>query len=483
MNMIKFVCEGHKLEHEVQTAIQIFFPNVHYYPAKEISDEGITVKSGFGDGISYAAFYKDGKLIKEKTEYFNSFESEKEKKRLIKKPVFDVLSSITGYMPKWGMLTGVRPAKNASELIEKGKDKKEIISFFTDKYLANKRKAELAYNIAVSEKFLLDKNNRDDISIYIGIPFCPTRCLYCSFTSYPIDRYVKKADEYLDKLSEEIHFISERTRNKNIVSVYVGGGTPTSLNENQFEKLMNVISNNFDVRNIEFTVEAGRPDTITEKKLSDMKKNGVTRISINPQTMNQKTLDIIGRRHSVKDIKDAFFMARNAGFDNINMDIILGLPDEDEKDVENTMIEIKKLAPDSLTVHTLAVKRASRLKENMDKYDFTSVGNMEKMIDISADYAAKMGLKPYYMYRQKAMIGNFENVGYCKEGKECIYNIEIMEEKQSIISAGCGATTKLYIPKTNELKRSFNVKSVEDYLSRYKEMIERKRVLLDDENF
>jgi oxygen-independent coproporphyrinogen-3 oxidase len=246
---------------------------------------------------------------------------------------------------------------------------------------------------------------------------------------------------------------------------------------------MNVISNNFDVRNIEFTVEAGRPDTITEKKLSDMKKNGVTRISINPQTMNQKTLDIIGRRHSVQDIKDAFFMARNAGFDNINMDIILGLPDENEKDVENTMIEIKKLAPDSLTVHTLAVKRASRLKENMDKYDFTSVGNMEKMIDISADYAAKMGLKPYYMYRQKAMIGNFENVGYCKEGKECIYNIEIMEEKQSIISAGCGATTKLYIPKTNELKRSFNVKSVEDYLSRYKEMIERKRVLLDDENF
>lgn len=481
--MIKYVCEGHSYEHEVQTAIQIFYPNVHYYPVDGISDEGITIKSVLSGGSSYAAFYKDGNLIKEKTEYFDGIENEKEKKRLIKKPVFDVLSEITGYMPKWGMLTGVRPAKNASELMEIGKSKSEIISFFTDKYLASVNKAELAYKIAVSEKNLLGKNNENDISIYIGIPFCPTRCLYCSFTSYPIDRYAKKADEYLDKLAKEIRFVSESTRHKNIVSIYVGGGTPTSLNESQFEKLMNTISGNFDVRNIEFTVEAGRPDTITGKKLEDMKNNGVTRISVNPQTMNQKTLDLIGRRHSVEDTISAFYMARNAGFDNINMDIILGLPGEDLEDVKNTMIEITKLAPESVTVHTLAVKRASRLKENIDKYDLTANDKMEKMIEISADYAAQMGLEPYYMYRQKAMIGNFENVGYCKKGKECIYNIEIMEEKQTIIAAGCGATTKLYIPKTNELIRSFNVKSVEDYLSRFEEMINRKRSLFDNESF
>ena len=226
--------------------------------------------------------------------------------------------------------------------------------------------------------------------------------------------------------------------------------------------------------------ERGKDPRETGKKVAieAMKKAGVNRISVNPQTMNQKTLDIIGRRHSVEDIKKAFYMAKEEGFNNINMDIILGLPQEKAEDVENTMREIQKLAPESLTVHTLAVKRASRLKENILSYDLTAAEEMESMINISSYYAGKMGLAPYYMYRQKAMLGNFENVGYCKKGMESIYNVEIMEEKQTIIATGAGGATKLYNPDKNQLVRVFNVKSVDDYLSRFDEMIERKEIAL-----
>jgi len=481
--MISFICKGHSLENEVQTAIQIFFPNEHYYPKDEVSPQGITVKSVLAENESYAAFYKDGKLLAKKTERIECVSDEKEKKRLVKKTVYLVCGFITGYWPKWGMLTGVRPAKAARELIEAGKNYEMVMEYFTEKYLVNPKKAALAYTVAVSESEILKKNKPEDISIYVGIPFCPTRCLYCSFTSYPIDRYEKKADEYIEKLKEELEFVAKSIHGKNIASVYIGGGTPTSLNEKQFETLMDMLCENFDINGREFTVEAGRPDTITKGKLKAMKAANVSRISINPQTMNQKTLDLIGRRHSVQDIINAFHMANETGFDDINMDIILGLPGEDEKDVENTLRGIKMLSPSSLTVHTLAVKRASRLKENIDLYDFTDAGKIERMLDISADYASEMSLEPYYMYRQKAMIGNFENVGYCKKGMECVYNVEIMEEKQSVIAAGCGAVTKLYIPKTNALKRAFNVKSVEDYILRLDEMTERKRRLFSDENF
>ena len=335
-----------------------------------------------------------------------------------------------------------------------------------------------------AERKILDLNGPNDISLYIGIPFCPTRCLYCSFTSYPIDIYAKKADEYIEKLAIEMKFVSEAVKGRNIRSLYIGGGTPTSLSDEQFAVFMEHVAENFDVKNVgEFTVEAGRPDTITPDKLKAMKDSFVSRISINPQTMNQKTLDIIGRRHSVDDIRRAFFMARENGFENINMDIILGLPDEKTSDVENTMIQLEKLSPESITVHTLAVKRASRLKETINDYGLTAAEEMERMIEISSNYAEKIELKPYYMYRQKAMLGNFENVGYAKDGFESVYNVEIMEERQSVIAMGAGGATKLYNPMKNEISRVFNVKSVDDYLARIDEMIERKRAAFIDKKF
>lgn len=309
-----------------------------------------------------------------------------------------------------------------------------------------------------------------------GIPFCPTRCLYCSFTSYPIDIYKTKVDGYVEALIKELKFLGEKAQGKRLDSIYIGGGTPTSLTAEQLDKIMAAVSETFDLSNIlEYTVEAGRPDTITAEKLKVIKKNGASRISVNPQTMNDETLRLIGRKHTVDDIKRVFYEARSIGHDNINMDLILGLPGEGEAEVKNTMEEIKKLSPESLTVHTLAVKRASRLKETLGEYDLAKAMLMENILGLSAKGAAEMGLAPYYMYRQKNMLGSFENVGYAKKGFESIYNVVIMEETQSIYAAGAGASTKLYDPETDRIERIFNVKNVDEYIGRIDEMIDRKR--------
>ena len=263
--------------------------------------------------------------------------------------------------------------------------------------------------------------------------------------------------------------------NKEIETLYIGGGTPTALEADQLDTLINALFKELDLTNIkEFTVEAGRPDTITKEKLKVMKKHNVTRISINPQTMNDETLVKIGRDHNVNDIVNCFRLARSLGFDNINMDIILGLVDENLDMVRNTLEKIKELNPESLTVHTLAIKRASTLKENLDKYELTRYEEMIKMIELSMEYAKDMGLNPYYMYRQKHMLGNLENIGYAKEGFECIYNIQIMEEKQSNLAIGAGAISKYVYVDEDRIERTDNVKNVELYIERIEEMIERK---------
>lgn len=476
--MINYILKGHTLGHEVQTIIQVFYANMHYYQTDEISADGITVVSDLSDILSRAEVYKNGVLVAQyEVEYSNKDITPREKKRVIKMSLYMCLKELTGYAPKWGMITGIRPAKTVNELFDSGCDQNEARRFLVDKYFASNEKADLTIEVAKAEREILSRNTNGDYSIYIGIPFCPTRCLYCSFTSYPLNQYKKMVDGYLDKLIEEIEFVASRVDKNKLMTIYIGGGTPTSLNEAQLERLLCVVKNSFATNlALEYTVEAGRPDTISREKLEILKKYGVGRISINPQTMNQKTLEIIGRHHTVEEVKTVFQMAREVGFDNINMDLILGLPEETTLDVMHTMEEIYKLNPDSLTVHTLAVKRASRLKEKFDDYTLTEGALMEEMISISAEYAKKMNMKPYYMYRQKNMIGNFENVGYCREGKECIYNVEIMEEKQTIIALGAGGTTKVYNSETNQLTRVFNVKSIEDYTSRLDEMLERKMV-------
>jgi oxygen-independent coproporphyrinogen-3 oxidase len=286
-------------------------------------------------------------------------------------------------------------------------------------------------------------------------------------------------EEYLEALFKEMDYTAEKMEGRTLDTVYIGGGTPTSLSAGHLDRLIKRLKETFDFQTVkEFTVEAGRPDSITEDKLKVLKEHGVTRISINPQTMKPETLSLIGRRHSVDMVKEQFFLARSLGFDNINMDLIIGLPEEDMEDVKHTMEEIKALGPDSITVHSLAIKRAARLNMFKDKYGDLKISNTEEMIDLTAAYAREMGQEPYYLYRQKNMAGNFENVGYSLPGKACIYNILIMEEKQTIVALGAGTTTKVVFPSENRLERVENVKDVEQYITRIDEMLERKEKML-----
>lgn len=395
--------------------------------------------------------------------------------------IYTGLARVNGRTLPWGILTGIRPTKIVYALIEEGKTVEEAVRYLEERYLVSHEKATLAVDIAVREKAILDTiDYKDGYSLYIGIPFCPTTCLYCSFTSYPLAIWKSKVDNYLDALIKEMKYVAERFKDKHLDSVYIGGGTPTTLEPYQLERLISAVEDNFDLSGIrEFTVEAGRPDSVTRDKLEVLRKHNIDRISVNPQTMNQKTLDLIGRRHSVEDVKNAFNLARECGFTNINMDLIVGLPGEDIEDVRYTLNEIEHLEPDSLTVHSLALKRAAALNIKKDDYKEYKVTNTDEIISLTRQYAQKLGLQPYYMYRQKNMAGNYENVGYSKEGKEGIYNILIMEEKQTIVAIGAGASSKLVFPDGNRIERVENVKDVKNYIERIDEMIERKAIGFD----
>ena len=296
-----------------------------------------------------------------------------------------------------------------------------------------------------------------------------------------MSRFGDRVDAYLDSIEKEIDYVAEAFKDKKLNTIYIGGGTPTTLEPDQLERLLSKIENSFNLSFLqEWTVEAGRPDSITREKLKTIKRHPVTRISINPQTMKDETLELIGRRHTVLQVKDAFLLAREEGFDNINMDIIVGLPQETREDVENTLEEIKKLGPDNLTVHSLAIKRAARLNTQKEEYAGMKSVNSESTMELTQDAAEEMGMKPYYLYRQKNMTGNMENVGYAKPGKEGIYNILIMEEMQTIVALGAGAITKAVYPN-GRIERCENVKDIKTYLEKTDEMIERKKRLFADE--
>lgn len=417
--------------------------------------------------------------------------SKKELHEAFKCTLYTKLSAQLNKTLPWGYLTGVRPSKIAYTLLEKGADREQILEEFTKKHLVSEKKAQLALQVAQTEKSILEKMDyKNGYSLYIGIPFCPTTCLYCSFTSYSLAAYQSKVQPYLEALLKEMKYVSEAMRGRRLDTVYFGGGTPTTLSAGQLDMLLTELEQQFDLSACrELTVEAGRPDSITYEKLCVLKAHHVDRISINPQTMNQQTLDLIGRRHTVEQIEEAFALAGKAGLDNINMDMILGLPGENKEMVQHTLEKIKALAPESLTVHSLAIKRAAALNIWREKYLDLQMDNSDEIVSMAADYAHQMGHQPYYMYRQKNMAGNFENVGYSKPGLECIYNILIMEEKQTIIAMGAGASTKIVFQNETEggqagrIERIENVKDVTNYIQRIDEMIERKRKFFSENNF
>lgn len=400
-------------------------------------------------------------------------------KNELKRLLYGLLSQETKKQLPWGTLTGIRPTKIAMQLLEQGKTLQETQTYMEETYLASREKAGLSVDIALREQQILSGIHYEKgYSLYIGIPFCPTTCLYCSFTSFPICAWKKRVGEYLDALEKEIDFVREACRDKILDSVYIGGGTPTTLEPDQLDCLLGKVRASFDWTHVkEFTVEAGRADSITREKLKAIKRHGVTRISVNPQTMNEKTLKLIGRQHTVQQVKDAFWLAREEGFDNINMDLILGLPGETQADVADTIEQVKALGPDSLTVHSLAVKRASRLCQWIEENGISTLHNTDETMRIAAAGARDLGMEPYYLYRQKNMSGNFENVGYARPGKAGIYNILIMEEKESILALGAGTISKEVYPD-GRIERCDSVKDVGLYLEKVDEMIERKRKLL-----
>ena len=475
--MIDIQIMPEQFAYDVQSLVKAFYSE-HDFKVNQVVDNSYRiVKVYFENEIRFELY--DKKLFEgyEKCDFSNR----KETKNILKKLLYRGMQIDTGKELPWGDLTGIRPAKIPALLYEEGKKEEEIRRYMKETYMISDEKLDLAMYIAKREhEILKDINYKQGYSLYIGIPFCPTRCLYCSFTSYPVSFYKDKTDTYVDALIKEIEYVGSRLKDRELNSVYIGGGTPTTLEPYQLDKLITALKDNFDFSTVkEFTVEAGRPDSITSDKLDMLKKHNVSRISINPQTMNQETLDIIGRRHTVEQVIKAFNLAREKGFDNINMDFIIGLPNETVDMVRHSMEETKKLNPESLTVHSLAVKRAARLNTEKEKYQDYTYENNSKLMNITMDYSKEMNMKPYYLYRQKNMAGNQENVGYSVYGKECLYNILMMGDRQDVFALGAGGTTKIMSEDRLSAKRIDNVKNVDQYIDRIDEMIARKKEYFD----
>lgn len=486
--MIYVYLEGHDYRYEVNELIKMFYFNaeIKFIAEKALIDnQSLLIVSIIYNALdktsAVSKVFQGGEIISYNTiddiskidiKYNDNI---KTSKIAIKQSIYNALCKINNIKVPWGILTGIRPTKIVHDLLDKNISRSNIINILRNEYKLYEDKAKLILNIAAAQRQVMDFNSHNKFSLYVNIPFCPTKCLYCSFLSNPINKYSNFIDIYTEKLIYEINEVSKLLKFKKIDTVYIGGGTPTSLPIQNLYRIIKKIYEAFGKNNIrEFTVEAGRPDTINEDMLMMLKENNIRRISINPQTMCEKTLSLIGRKHTSQDIIEAFKLAKKIGFETINMDIIVGLPEEGIKEIEATMKEIIRLDPENLTVHTMAIKRTSRLKENLQEYSLTAQNTIEEMLSITRGYANEMGMNPYYMYRQKQILGNFENVGYSKPGKECLYNILIMEEKQTIIAVGAGGVSKFYFPEENRIERVPNLKDLREYLERTEEMIQRK---------
>lgn len=430
--------------------------------------------------ISGRLFDREGKEAKQ--EVCCAYHDHEKSRNAVCRFLYRLFSEFTGRTLPWGMLTGIRPTKIVMKWMEETTDvqRESLEKRFSETYLADAQKAHLCVQVAEREKRFLESHPyEEEYSLYIGIPFCPTTCLYCSFASFPVERFGDRIAAYMQALTKEMEFVAQACAQKRLTSIYVGGGTPTALDEDSLQYLMEQIHRLFPVEKTrEFTVEAGRPDSVTRKKLQILYDAGVGRISINPQTMHDETLRLIGRNHTVQQVRDAFSLAREVGFSNINMDMITGLPGEDISHVRGTLKEIFEMRPESLTVHSLAIKRAAHLNMEMEKYQELVKGSTNEMLRAVDAACTDMGMLPYYMYRQKNIPGNLENIGYSLPGKECLYNILIMEEKQDIISCGAGASTKYVFSEENRIERTENVKNIDHYINRIDEMIDRKRKYL-----
>ncbi|NLK44888.1 MAG: coproporphyrinogen dehydrogenase HemZ [Tissierellia bacterium] len=491
--MIKVLLKNHEIKNDIFELIRVFLP---WEEIEILENETDTFKDGIfiisslenfdGKLYSFTEVYRDDKLISRSEEDIESVNIygdsiDKNVRIATKKSLYKALIKITDNEIPWGILTGIRPVKIVHELLNKGIEDEEIVRVLKEEYKLYDSKAKLILDIGKRQRVHIYPLNKDRFSLYISIPFCPTRCLYCSFPTLPLGRFQSYINEYVSKLIYEIRSIKDLMDGKEINTVYIGGGTPTAIPAREMEKIIQEIYNSFGEENIkEFTVEAGRPDTITEEYLKVLKSNKINRISINPQTMNNNTLKLIGRQHSAEDIIKTYNMAKEIDFPIINMDLIIGLPGEGVNDIQNTLREIRKLDPENLTVHTLSVKRGSKFRNTMEDYNLESQDTIGDMLNKTIEYSKDMGLIPYYLYRQKQILGNYENIGYAKPNMECIYNIAIMEEKETIIGAGMGAVSKVFFPDENRIERIPNFRDIIEYIERIDEQIIKKRNIFID---
>ena len=467
--MISLLLEDMTFEQDIRELLMAFYPEEKYI----YTDEDVFLSLLLSkDNTDYHIKIKSEDNVLEFSSPLR--ETKFDTKNDLKRNIYINLLKLGNKELPWGTLTGIRPTKIVMEMLENGMDLEDIKEHLKDVYLVSDKRIKLCTDTAKNEFNILKKiDYKNGYSLYIGIPFCPTRCLYCSFTSYSIAQWKKDTDTYVEALCKELLAVSKMYEGKKLQTIYMGGGTPTSLEGYQLSKILNVVKKNFDLSNLlELTVEAGRPDSITREKLEALKDVGVDRISINPQTMQQKTLDLIGRHHSIEDIYESYKLARDVGFENINMDFIIGLNGETLEDVIDSFTKVKSFAPESVTIHSLALKRAARLNTE-NKREIMDNDLILSMINTATDTCADLGLEPYYLYRQKNMAGNLENIGFSKPGKECLYNILIMEEKQTIIACGAGTSSKIVFGD-GRIERIENVKDPKLYIERLDEMIMRK---------
>ncbi|MET3696376.1 oxygen-independent coproporphyrinogen-3 oxidase [Bacillus oleivorans] len=420
----------------------------------------------------------------------NPDENEKEAFKLIKREISRcfllTLQHETGIIQKWGFLTGIRPTKLLHKEVQMGTPKEIAHQKLKDEYMIHTEKIDLMQQIVERQLEMVPDlyDLKNEVSIYIGIPFCPTKCAYCTFPAFAINGKQGKVDSFLGGLHYEMRKVGEWLKEKGIciTTIYYGGGTPTSITAEEMDLLYEEMYNSFpSVEKVrEITVEAGRPDTITPEKLEVLKKWKIDRISINPQSYTQETLKAIGRHHTVEETIDKFWLARKSGMKNINMDLIIGLPGEGTEELSHSLTETEKLMPESLTVHTLSFKRASEMTRHKNRYKVADRAEVEKMMDMASCWTIEHGYVPYYLYRQKNILGNLENVGYASPGQESIYNIMIMEEMQTIIGLGCGASSKFVHPQTGKITRFANPKDPKSYNEGYQHYTEEKIKMLDE---
>ncbi len=471
---------NHEYQYEAEKLTRVFYPNEKISVVFEKSDaENETVLTTLFDGNICTVSFTDengNTLFSEQ----KSLDGISDKELEMATVMFRCLQKITGYTPKWGMLTGIRPSKLLRSLKERhGSEGKRI---FRENYLVSEQKTELADSVARAEEKIISLSKPESFSIYVSIPFCPTRCSYCSFVSHDMSAgTVKKLmPDYLDCLENEIKHTAEIAKNLGLrlESIYWGGGTPTTLEADELKRIIEAIAVNFDLSALrEYTIEAGRPDTVTAEKLKAMKAGGITRISINPQSFSDKVLNAIGRKHTADETVQAFLLARELGFDNINTDLIAGLPADSFDGFRASVDKALELSAENITVHTLALKRSSYMGE-AGKVQVQRALEAANMLDYAYNTLTDKAYYPYYMYRQSKTLGNLENTGYCKEGRECLYNIFMMEECHSVFALGAGGVTRLKAPHSEKISRIFNYKYPYEYIKDFDGLINRKSEII-----